>query len=230
MSPRTERGNPGPLILLQSNVRRSRTVQELALAQAFEARIDVVLLQEPYIFCTERRVTTRHPFYECFTPTDDWNSKCPRVLTYVRKGIGLSCTQRRPTAEGPDSAATADLLFLEIASSTYQPVLVVNVYNAPPGSNGVGMAARALTSLSATMFERCVLLAGDFNLHHERWQPSLQNGPTNNADAFVAWMDSIPLTFISELDKPTHDRGNVLDLVLASSELLNRGVESMLAT
>ena len=86
------------------------------------------------------------------TPTDDWDLG-PRVLTYVRKGIGLLYTQRRPTAIGPNSAATADLLFLEIASSTYQLILVVNVYNAPLGSNGAGTAARALTSLPTLMFK-----------------------------------------------------------------------------
>ena len=115
-------------------MRRSKTIQELVLAQAFESKIDIVLVQEPYIFCTIRRISTRHPSYECFTPTDDWESSCPRVLTYVRKGIGLACTQQRPTAEGPYSAATANLLFLEIGTPLCRPVLTVNIYNAPPGS------------------------------------------------------------------------------------------------
>lgn len=78
-----------PLKLLQINVSRGGSPHDLALALAQEEHIDLLLVQEPYIFYErDRRITKRHPSFECFTLTDNWTSR-PQVLTYLRKGVGL---------------------------------------------------------------------------------------------------------------------------------------------
>ena len=157
-----------PLTLLQVNAGKGGEAHEIALAQGHERKIDVILIQEPYIYRErERRITKRHPSYECFTPTDDWNTR-PRVLTYLRKGRGFKAEQARPVQQ--EDPAQRNLLFLNILSSSGSPMTIINVYNAPPGSVGQGEAVRALTSIAHNIIGQCVLLAGDLNMHHGRWQ------------------------------------------------------------
>ena len=65
-----------PLRLLQINVGRGGPSHDLALAHAQEEHIDLLLIQEPYIFHERhRRITKRHPSYECFSLNDDWSTR-----------------------------------------------------------------------------------------------------------------------------------------------------------
>lgn len=85
-----------PLRLFQINVGKGGSTHELALTTAYDEKADIILIQEPYIYSDpQRRITKRHPAYECFTPVDNWSSQ-PRVLTYLRKGAGLQAEQLRP--------------------------------------------------------------------------------------------------------------------------------------
>ena len=98
-----------PLSLLQVNVGRGGAAHEIALALGHERKIVVILIQEPYIFRErQRRITKRHPAYECFTSVDDWSIR-PRVLTYLKKGNELNAEQARPLRQ--DDPAQRDLLF-----------------------------------------------------------------------------------------------------------------------
>jgi hypothetical protein len=218
-----------PLTLLQINVGRVPAPHEIALSHASSEEIDVLLVQEPYVYKDlSRRITKRHPAYECFTPLDDWTSGRPRVLTYVRKRAGLRTTQVRPLTS--DSTALPDLLFLHIAARAGPALLVINVYNAPTGSKiRPGEAARALVQLPPALLAQPTLIAGDLNLLHPRWQPSLQCGLTTFAEPFVSWLDSSQLVLSSEPDRATHDLGNVLDLTFGSSPLILAGMSTVVA-
>lgn len=85
-------------------------------------------------------------------------------------------------------------------------------------------------TLPETLFSQPTLLAGDFNLLHTRWQPSLTYTPAVSADPFVEWLDHLGLILISETDCPTHTRGNVLDLTFATSSLTQRGPHTSIAS
>ena len=62
----------GPLTVLQINVGRGAISHELALTIAHDSHIDILFIQEPYIFADRsRRITKRHLAYEAFTPLDD---------------------------------------------------------------------------------------------------------------------------------------------------------------
>ena len=212
-----------PLRLLQINVGRGGSPHDLALALAQEEHIDVLLVQEPYIFHErDRRITKRHPSFECFTPTDNWTSR-PRVLTYLRKGVGLQAEQVRPLPS--NSEACRDLLFLTVMSPSGHNILIINIYNAPTGCTGEGLPIQALTLLPRAAFPPHTFLAGDFNLHHPRWQPSYQLG-TSAADPLINWTDDLSFCLISEADTATHKYGNVLDLAFASGPLALAGAES----
>jgi hypothetical protein len=214
------------LTILQINVDNGALQHEIALSSAYDEQIDVVLIQEPYISRDlSRRITKRHPSFNCFTPIDDWANSQPRVLTYIRKGAGLRTTQIRPDI--PDQTALPDLLFLQIQAPSGQSLLILNVYNAPPGCIRPGLAAQALTSLPPAFLSQPLFLAGDLNLLHRSWQPSLQRGQTAFADPFADWLDQSQLVFISEVDRPTYDKGNVLDLAFSSASLALEGAKTI---
>ncbi|KAI0991562.1 hypothetical protein K3495_g16625, partial [Podosphaera aphanis] len=197
-----------PLRILQVNVGRSAQAQELALAAAHEERIDVLLIQEPYIFHDlARQITRRHPGFDCFTPTDDWAYK-PRVFTLVRKGIGLKPEQIRPL--GPFHVAARDLLFISLLSPRQQKLLTLNIYNAPAGANNERAALDAvLNDIHCDIFPPLSLIAGDLNLHHRRWEPGFDGG-MGAAEPLVAWMDENGFDLATgQNGVPTHDRGHV---------------------
>ncbi|KAI1003407.1 hypothetical protein K3495_g4797 [Podosphaera aphanis] len=183
----------------------------------------MILIQEPYIFRDPlRRITKRISSYECFSPVDNWTLR-PRVLTYLRKGAGLHASQRMPLPA--NNTAARDLLLLDVTGPMGRNLSVYNVYNAPPGSENVGEAVKALIQYTSVRPRDRTFLAGDFNIRHFRWQPSApHNGPT--ADTFVEWIDENFLLLTTEPDRPTHTRGNVLDLTFMSNQLASAGAES----
>src|ERR1700744_1480177 len=209
MNLRHQKAKP-PLKLLQINVGKGSDNHELALATAHQERIDILLIQEPYIFKeTSRQITKKHPSFECFVPIDNWVLK-PRVLTYVRKGAGLKAEQLRPF--NPEDPATRDLLTLSLSSGPLNNILIVNTYNAPIGANNEGAAIKALLQTPNSFFTKYkhLVVLGDFNLHHHYWQPSYQYN-TTAAEPFVTWFNQLNLNLVLEADTPTHKLGNTLD-------------------
>lgn len=212
---------------MQVNVNKGSSNHEIALNLAFVNQIDILLIQEPYIFkqVLSRRITKRHPSYEAFSPVDDWEIT-PRVLTYLRKGVGLKATQLRPLQQ--DDPGVSDLLFLSLSTPLNQSILLVNIYNAPPNSTRGEQAVRSLTSLPYSLFPRLTFVAGDLNLHHHLWQPSYEYSTASTAP-FISWIDSLNLILTSRADEPTHDQGNVLDLAFSTSALESLGITTELS-
>ena len=204
-------GPARPLSVLQINVGKGAISHEIALSLAATSFVDVILIQEPYIFTNRtRRISKAHPLYESFSPLDDWTTR-PRVLTYVRKGSGLSATQLRPLH-------SRDLIFLQLQIYRSPPLILINAYNAPPGSTDAGAAVNAITSLPRALLRNTVL-AGDFNIHHPRWNP-LATLRSPLADSFTNWLDANLLCLTSEAGVSTHNKGNVLDLAFYAGPYL----------
>ena len=209
--------------IISTNVGRSSAAHEIALELAFKSQIDVLLVQEPYIYRDlARRITRKHPF-DYFTPVDDLTRR-PRVLTYTRENSNFSVTQDRPL--GNLEQGEEDVLLLTIKCRGISPIQVINIYNAPPGGTNPGAGLSFLFSLPDSHFPSKTLLAGDFNLHHHNWHPSYQGSSSRQAEDLVRWLESRNLTFVSDIDIPTHCRGNVLDLAFASNPLLALGTSS----
>ncbi|EED14753.1 conserved hypothetical protein [Talaromyces stipitatus ATCC 10500] len=200
-----------PLKILQLNVGHAPDAHEIALTLVYTSDIDIILIQEPYTFKDlSQQITKKYLLYECFSPTDSWViSGRPRVLTYVQKKKGIQTSQLRPFTT--DTKEASDLLFLQIFSPIGKSALIVNIYNAPAGCSRAGEAAKALTTLPEAYFPQTTILAGDLNLLHNRWQPSLQ-------------------LLISDIDYPTHERGNMLDISFASSPLALAGAKASIAS
>ena len=150
----------------------------------------------------------------------------PRVLTYLRKGVGLKGTQLRPLQH--NDPGVSDLLFLSLSTPLNQSILLVNIYNAPPNSTRGEQAVRSLTSLLHSFFPRLTFVAGDLNLHHHLRQPSYEYS-TASAAPFVSWTDSLNLILTSRANEPTQDQGNVLDLAFSTSALESLGITTELS-
>ncbi|KAI1003550.1 hypothetical protein K3495_g4658 [Podosphaera aphanis] len=198
---------------------RCSSTHEIALETAFKTNSDIILIQEPYIFKDlARRISRSHPSFDCFSPIDNWSVR-PRVLTYTRKESGLKFPQIRPFNE---ERGTGDILFLIVHAPRIPSIIVANIYRAPTGATNPGAGLATLLSFSDDSLSPSFILAGDMNLHHKLWQPSLTGLSSPNAEAFIHWLDSKQLHLISELDTPTHNRGNVLDICFASNQLIAR--------
>jgi len=64
-------------------------------------------------------------------------------------------------------------------------------------------------------------------MHHRRWEPQLTGPPTNGATLFIKWLDSGPLTLLSNPGDSTHNKGHTLDLAFATPDLLIWGASAM---
>src|SRR5271165_991091 len=160
LMPRPRNGLAKPLTILQANVGRGATAHKIALSLANSSFVDIILIQEPYIFLDQtREISKAHSMYKSFTPLDDWTIR-PRVMSYVRKGSRLHADQVRPVT-------TWDLIFLQIQARNAPLITIINAYNAPLGSTNPGTAITALLGLPPSLLT-LAFLAGDFNLLHPR--------------------------------------------------------------
>src|SRR5271165_6527688 len=96
LMPRPRNGLAKPLTILQANVGRGATSHKIALSLASSSFVNIVLIQEPYIFsdCT-RKISKAHPMYKSFTPLDNWTT-CLCIMSYIRKGARLYADQLCP--------------------------------------------------------------------------------------------------------------------------------------
>ena len=204
--------------IISINVGRSSSAHQIALQTAFTSHIDILLVQEPYISRnTDRRITCKHPSFECFTPVDNWTIR-PRVLTYTRKDTNFTFAQDCPNSTSEQGKE--DVLFLTVKGPDRLCIQIINVYNAPPGATNPGAGISFLLLLADTHFPSKRILAGDLNLHHPNWNPSYQGSPSPKAPDLIRWLEDSNLFLLFEVDVPTHDHGNALDLCFASSSVL----------
>lgn len=213
--------NTRPITILSLNVRRGTYNHEITLNEAYLSFTEIVLIQEPYIYHDHlRRITKHHPSYHTFSTVDNWTKNHPRVISYFRKKSNLSSEQIY--------TPFSDIIILRLNSLSGKVLGIFNVYSAPNYSDN-NSAISFLYKLSRTSFRGSCLVQGDFNLHHTFWQPSWHRSPTSGAENFVEWIDTHNFTLLSPLDKPTHNRGNVLDLAFGSGPLSNN-MASCIAT
>lgn len=187
------------LCIFQVNVGKSGSAHDAALQLAFQSGADLILIQEPWIFSDySRRTTKTHPSFLAFAPLPDWSDR-PRVMTYTRKGRGLSPFQ--------PSTHSRDLIRVCIHRRGRRVIDCCNIYNAPIGSRNPGEGLQKLLALA----ERPDILAGDFNLHHSAWNP-ISRSDAPDGETLLSWTTAKGLFLINPPGVSTHDAGAVLDL------------------
>ncbi|EDN95206.1 hypothetical protein SS1G_11082 [Sclerotinia sclerotiorum 1980 UF-70] len=203
---------------------------DIALATAYNEKSDIIMIQEPYISKDlSRRITKWHPAYQCYSPTDNWlEHGRPRVISYIRKDLDIIITQLKPPHIDP--YALSDLLILQLKTETNYSVTIFNIYNSPRGSpTRPQNTTQTLIDTPDTYLQGNTFLCGDFNLPHRNWQPSYTGNLSPASIPFNKWLEEHQLVFSSELDKPTHSIGNVLDLAFCSHTLHQQGLNTRVA-
>ena len=70
--PRPRNSLAKPLTILQANVRKGATLYKIALLLASSSFVDIVLIQEPYIFSDyTKKIFKAYLMYKSFTPLDN---------------------------------------------------------------------------------------------------------------------------------------------------------------
>ena len=129
----------------QVNVGKGGPNMDIALQQAWEAGIHIVMIQEPWTMQKDGKFTTKsHPGFKCHIHIGALGTR-PRAIKFTRKE--LHATQFFP--RGPDQ--TADYCFFQIENVTF-----LNVYRAP-GPSG------SLEPMLLWEPQGQVVIRGDFN-------------------------------------------------------------------
>ena len=184
----------GYIRCIQHNANRTDIAHHTVLQQGYETATDIILLQEPY--CPKingQYIGLQHPAYDLILPTANTAPSNipirPRVLTYIRKARELIYTPRYDLFNDPDIQAV-EVMGIEA-------FLVYNVYNEKERSYNLNASQDPCQGrytvdrlLLNTQLHQPTLLAGDFNLHHPRWNSAATPANTAVASNLVSWLDS----------------------------------------
>jgi ribonuclease HI len=207
--------------VLQVNLNRSPPATESALQIAVELKIDLIIVQEPWLTRRPPNTTdysnTRsvlHPSFTQILPAD--LTYRPRTLVYIARSFKPLVTI------ASSSPRDSDLLVVDIIEGQSK-IQLLNIYNEKD------QAETGLYTLERCLFDRELqlnsLLLGDFNTHHPWWDPLAKTSA--GADDLVNWIEIQDLALLNTpgtgtFFRPNLARKSVLDLTLASSSLANR--------
>ena len=134
----------------------------------------------------------------------------PRAISYVNKEL-LRCAE---VVEVP-TQTDRDIVIVNINGTR-----IINLYHQPndPAFPRAFDRLRGFwegeTRLTST------IIAGDYNMHHPMWNST--KGPEEYAEDALGWMLDMNLTLASPPDVPTHERGGVIDLVFATTDIIDQ--------
>ena len=126
----------GKLSFIQHNVNRQPEAQQAVLQQAFESKADIVFLQEPALAPNHGTwICYQHPSYYPILPEPGLSlteiAQRPRVLTYVRRLLGLQVNPRFDLTSDPN--------FQVIEVTAIKSFTTVNLYNEKARPPQVGL-------------------------------------------------------------------------------------------
>ena len=200
--------SPRNLTIAWVNVGKAMPAHVTALHIAFEKRIDVVHIQEPWTGTPTR--TQTHPGYEIYSPVEGWSNRAtwererPRALTYVRKGNGYKVQQRRPIL-------SRDLVWVEVNGYT-----MLNIYRQPWAKPVLEYI------LELTPPTNCIV-GGDFNCRNDMFEPGVKS--ENGGDALAEWSRKSGMDYTGTPGAPTHEKGSVIDLVFSNIAFADTKIE-----
>ncbi|POS82089.1 hypothetical protein EPUL_005714, partial [Erysiphe pulchra] len=143
---------------MQANVGKGSNANSIALQLAHENDIDILLVQEPWVFRDlAARGSISHPNFMSFSPLSEWHTR-PRALTFFRKSRGIY-----PYQTAID--LSSDCVQINISAGRGRRIGIWNLYNAPANCIGVGDGLKLLLELP----DSPEFVGGDFNLRHPAW-------------------------------------------------------------
>jgi ribonuclease HI/endonuclease/exonuclease/phosphatase (EEP) superfamily protein YafD len=214
--PRPSRPSYSSISVIQHNTNRQEAANLSILEQALEQGTDLILLQEPHLYKIDNSfIPIQHPAYNLITPIPSTSfpklARRPRVIAYKRKE---SLFEASPSF---DLFCDPDIQAIRVEGT--EPFTLINLYNekevieapasqqrpytvrAPASQPGPYTVERLL--LTAQLPQQPFLLAGDFNLHHPRWNPSVEASKARKAEALVSWLDRYKASLLTDLEVAT---------------------------
>ena len=188
--------------VIQLNAGKRQGAHYSILEQATRLKVDIVALQEPYMPKIPQSTapvstiwsTISAPSFDLFPPLPNYKLSPirPRTLIYVRKGAGLEVSPRFDLFEDTDIQA------VEVKGAGLEPFLIVNCYNEKDQHIDGNRALTISRALLRAKLPRNspILLVGDFNLHHPRWNASATAQATRKASSLVSWLDNRKFTLL----------------------------------
>ena len=203
--------------LIQINLNRSQAATESALQLAIELKVDLIIVQEPWIYTPspiDDYSNSRSVLHPSFTQILPRNNKLrPRTLAYISKEFKpLVCL-------AASSPLDPDLLVIDIIEGSYK-IQLLNIYNE---ADQLGSNTSTLTRClyDQELYSSSILL-GDFNTHHPWWDPLAHQSP--RAEELVEWLELKNLSLqntpgIGTFYRPNLVRESVLDLTFTTSSI-----------
>jgi hypothetical protein len=154
--------------ILQVNLNRSSATTKSVLQLAIELKINLILVQEPWIISenpdySNSRSISHSSFSQILPTTIGFR---PRTLAYISK-IYI------PSVTLASSSIDPDLLVLLVAEES-NTLELVNIYNKTSQIKGNSSKTIERSLLTNTISANSLIL-GDFNLHHPWWNPNSRN-------------------------------------------------------
>jgi hypothetical protein len=206
--------------ILQVNLNRSQAATESALQVAIEASVDLILVQEPWIYRQEGQATyessssTKHPSFTQILPRD--LSLRPRTLVYVSRTFKPLVSLASSSPNDPDCLA---ITIVEGSSK----ILILNVYNEVSQLREEGRTLERVV-YDKIHLPRDAIVLGDFNTHHPDWDPFARTSV--GASSLIDWFEANNLTLLNTIGENTffrpNTRSSVLDLTLSTTSLASR--------
>ncbi len=196
--------------VISHNTARSNIVNQTILEIARARQVDILLVQEPFIFTSEStQIPTQH--FDYLTITNNIGNTRPRAITYIRKESKIEFTNRTDLVSDPDA------VLLEIRLEEERNIYLLNLYN-EKDNLGTYTITR---SLKGRVLDRPFILAGDMNAHHRWWNSRLKR-PRNSKD-LVEWVNLNRGSLLNTPDLTTFSRkgcqDSVIDLVFTNTSL-----------
>jgi Endonuclease-reverse transcriptase len=165
---------PLRISVAQLNCNRSNAYQDTLFQLAIDHKIDLLLIQEPYL-----RPDGEPHLHRAFTTLRPDLSPDLRVVAYVlNSSTAFKFTTR------PDIIKSPYILPIEVLTPDKEKFIIYNVYNRKlPGSQ----YPVDYTDISVTAFPYTII-AGDLNAKSPYWDPRLRTS-TTNARKIEAWID-----------------------------------------
>jgi hypothetical protein len=136
---------------------------------------------------------------------EEYNVIRPRVLIYIRKGLGLCVQQRR-------LVLSRDMLWIDVNKRA-----ILNVYKEPHTSEIIDYVTY-LASLSSCLVKR------DFNVWHDMFKPGVTD--INKEGELAAWSSVSSIDYIKNPREVTYNAGYVLDLSFLNIPFVTTSIQT----
>ncbi|KAG9019083.1 hypothetical protein FRB90_006606 [Tulasnella sp. 427] len=116
---------------------------------------------------------------------------------------------------------------LEIRQGGHPPVLIVNIYNSTARSASQEWVVDDIIN-APWPTELPIMLTGDWNLHHEWWEPARSPAASERAQRTVDWLLNHDFLLLNEEDEPTFfghngSHATTIDLTFANEAAIQVG-------